>query len=155
MLIKDSIVINASPDKVWKYVGLPEQWGLFYNQVDGCELVSHDSGRIGSVYTIGFGTGDEKNPTRCTIVDLQPGRMIQVQSVAADPTKPLQSAMITFALEDQGTRTRVRVRIEIAAPGTSVLVRALLSLLVWFFSCFGYQVGEPTLMKLKRIVEGS
>lgn len=154
MLHQDSIVIHASPDKVWEYLALPELWELFHAKVDGCELVSTEGGRIGSVYTIGFRMGNTIAPTRCEIIDLRPGRMIQVQSVVVDPAKPAPSATITFELDDLGTKTRVRERVEITAPEMNVFPRVFLGFLFWFFNRFAHPAGETTLMKLKAIVEG-
>jgi uncharacterized protein YndB with AHSA1/START domain len=154
MLHQDSIVIHASPDKVWEYLALPELWELFHAKVDGCKLVSTQGGRVGSVYTIGFRLGNRTTPTRCEIIDLRPGQMIQVQSVVVDPAKPGPSATITYELDDLGTETRVRERIEIAAPEMNVFLRAFLGFLFWFFSRFAQPTGETTLMKLKAIVEG-
>ena len=52
MLLEESIVIAASPARVWKFVGSPERWSQFDAKVEGCELASSQEGRIGSVYTM-------------------------------------------------------------------------------------------------------
>lgn len=151
MLLKDSIVIDASPDKVWKLVGSPDLWGRFHAKVNGCELVSAQGGRVGSVYTIGFQMGTVTTPTRCEIVDVQPGAMIQVRSTDVDPHQPGISATLTYELDDRGSRTRVRERVEFVVPGVNVFFRAI----IWLISRFGSPQGETTLKKLKRVAEGS
>lgn len=150
MLFKDSIVIDASPDKVWKYIGSPDLWSQFNAKVDGCEQTSLQGGRIGSVYTMGFRMGKRTTPTRCEIVDLRPGEMIQVQSTSTDPSQRAASATLTYVLEDLGARTRVRERVEYVIPKLGIVWRAI----IWFVSRFGHHVGETTLMKLKKVVEG-
>jgi uncharacterized protein YndB with AHSA1/START domain len=149
MRLKDSIVINASPNKVWKYVGSPDRWGLFHAKVDGCELISGQGGRLGSVYTIGFRMGAKTTPTRCEIVDMQPGAMIQVRSTDVDPSQPGASATLTYELDDLGSRTRVRERVEFFVPGVNVVFRVI----IWLISRFGRPQGETTLGKLKRMAE--
>ena len=149
MRLKESIVVNASPNKVWKYIGSPNLWVLFHAKVDGCELVSGQGGRIGSVYTVGFRMGAKTTPTRCEIVDMQPGAMIQVISTDVDPGHPGDSATLTYELDDLGLRTRVRERVEFFVPGVNVFFRAI----IWLISRFGSPQGETTLMKLKRVVE--
>lgn len=150
MLFKDSIVIDAPPDKVWEYLGSPDLWSLFHAKTGKCEQTSSQGGRIGSVYTIEFRLGAKTTPTRCEIVDLQPGEKIQVQSTITDPNDRATAATLTYELEDLGARTRVRERVEYVIPKLGIGWRAI----IWFISRFGHRVGESTLMKLKKVVEG-
>ena len=149
MLFKDSIVIDASPDKVWKYVGSPDLWSQFNAKVDGCEQTDTQGWRIGAVYTMGFRMEGKTAPTRCQIVDLRPCKIIQVQSIISNPGKPAASARVCYELEDLGARTRVRERVEIGFSNLGIGLRAI----IWLISRFGYRAGESTLLKLKRIVE--
>lgn len=149
MLFKDSIVIDASPNKVWNYLGSPNLWGLFHAKAGKCEQISSQGGRVGSVYAIEFRLGAKTTPTRCEIVDLQPNEMIQVHSSVTDPSQRAASATLTYELEDRGGRTRVRERVEITLPELSMVWRVI----IWFISRFGHGVGESTLINLKKIVE--
>ena len=105
---------------------------------------------MGSVYTIEFRLGRKTTPTRCRIVDIQPGERIQVQSTVTEPNGRAASAMLTYELEDLGSRTRVRERVEYDMPDAGIVWRAV----IWFISRLGHPVGETTLMRLKRAVEG-
>jgi len=150
MLFTESIVIAASPDRVWKLVGTPECWSQFDDKVEGCELVGSQGGRIGSVYAVSRRMGAKTTSSRCKIVDLQPGTMIQVQEeMVLDANKPVHSGVLTYALDDLGTGTKVTLRAEICFAQLNIFIRAL----IWFISRFGYASGETPLMKLKRIVE--
>ena len=149
MLYKDSVVIDATSDKVWEYVGEPDLWGLFHAKLDSCEKISGQSGRIGSEYAMVFRLGAKRLPTRCKIVDLRPAAMIQVLSTASDSNRPPISAMLNYSLHDLGAKTRVDERIEVLAPKINLLIRAV----VWLISRFGWSAGDTTLMRLKKIVE--
>ncbi len=149
MLFQESIAIAASPNRVWKFVGSPERWGQFDAKVEGCELVSSQGGRIGSVYTVIRRMDAKTTPTRCEIVNLQHGKRIEVSEEAVDPNGPVSSAVFTYELNDLGTSTKVTARAEISFPRMNILLKAL----VWFISRFGRPNGETPLIKLRRIVE--
>ena len=149
MLHKDSVVIDATFDRVWEYIGSPDLWGLFHAKLDSCEQISGPSGQIGSTYAMVFRMGAKRLPTCCEVVDLHPAAMIQVLSTASDPNRPPCSAMLTYSLRNIGAKTRVDERVEIIDPKINILIRAV----VWFISRFGWMVGDTTLMRLKKIVE--
>jgi uncharacterized protein YndB with AHSA1/START domain len=149
MVVKESIVIDAPPSKVWEYIGSPDLWSLFHAKVGKCEQVSLQGGRMGSIYSIEFRLGEETTATRCEIVDLRPGEMIQIQSQSDDPNNQAASATLTYELEDLGTRTKVREQITFALAEVGVVWRAI----IWFVNRFGSCVGDSTLVRLKRVVE--
>jgi uncharacterized protein YndB with AHSA1/START domain len=149
MRFKDSIVIDASLDRVWQYLASPDVWSLFHAKAGKCEQISPQGGRIGSVYLMDFRMGVKTTSTRCEIIDLQLGKVIQVKSTITDPKQTPASATITYELECLGITTRVKERLEMATPQINIFLRAI----IWFISRFGQPQGETTLKKLKRIVE--
>jgi len=150
MLYTDSIVIDASPDKVWKYVGSPDLWGLFHEKARNCRQIGPQGGRIGSVYSMEFQMGEEASPVHAEIVDLRPGTMVALRSTVAAPDQPERSALLRYELEDLGTGTKVIEEVEILAPEISIVARMVLRLA----SRFGQPAEDRTLARLKRLVEG-
>jgi hypothetical protein len=99
MRFTDSIVIDAPLDKIWQYLASPDVWNLFHAKAGKCEQISPQGGRIGSVYLMDFRMGSKTTSTRCEIIDLRLGKVIQVKSTIADPSQPPASATITYELE--------------------------------------------------------
>jgi uncharacterized protein YndB with AHSA1/START domain len=152
MKLKDEVVIDATSDKVWEYVGSPEMWPLFHVKAGECRQIRHQSDVIGSLYDIEFRLGSKTSITRCEIVDRRIGRLISIRSTLPEPdgqSGRSLSAGITYELEDQGWTTRVKEQIEF----TSINIPPILRPLIWLISRFGRPTGETTLMRLKRMVE--
>lgn len=149
MLFRDTIVIDAPADRVWEYVGSPDLWELFHVKASSCKQISAQRGRIGSKYEIVFRMGKRTTPSRCEIIDLRPGSMIQVLSTTSDPARPTTTAKLTYTLENIGSKTKVEERDQIIDPKINIFIRAL----AWFIFRFGQPAGETTLTKLKRIIE--
>ena len=144
MIFNDSIVIDASPDKVWKYVGSPDLWGLFHEKAHNCEQISPQGGRIGSLYSMEFRMGEEATPTRSEIIGLKPGIMIKVKSTTITPNQPHRSAILTYELEDLGTSTKVIEQVEIIAPELSRFSGMILRLVSKFGQGNHSKSGEPS-----------
>ena len=148
MQFNDTIIIEACCDVVWQYVGSPDLWSLFHVKVERAKQLDSSSGRVGSLYEIEFRMGSKTTPTRCEIVDLRIGRMIQVRSVANRGQESYQ-AHLTYELEDMGHQTKVTERIDTVDSHIPLFFRAV----IWLISRFGKPTGETTLMRLKRMVE--
>jgi hypothetical protein len=148
MHIKDSIIIDAPIDKVWRHIASPDVWSLFNAKIGKCEQISEQGSRIGSVYSIDFLMGTKSTSTRCEIVDLQIGKRIQVRSTLSDPGQHA-CGILTYELEDLGFKTKVTEKTDAVIPGINIFGRVI----IWFISRFGRPEGETNLMKLKRIVE--
>jgi len=150
MRFKDKITIQARSDQVWEYVGSPEVWPLFHSKCGKCEPVGLQGGRVGALYDMEFRLGARPMPSRCEIVDLRIGRVIQLKSTVATPVKGRHPyALITFELDDLGQTTKVRERVEVYDHGINLFLRGL----IWLISRLGKPSGETTLMKLKRAIE--
>ena len=148
MRFNDTIIIEASSDTVWQYVGSPDLWSLFHSKVERANQLSSSGGIVGSLYEIEFRMGSKTTPTRCEIIDIRIGRMIQLKSVA-DQVQESHQAHLTYELEDMGQRTKVTERIDMVDSCIPFFFRAI----IWLISRFGRRAGETTLMRLKRLVE--
>lgn len=151
MLFNDSILIDASPEKVWHYLGSPDLWSVFHEKARNCKQISPQGGRVGSLYSMEFRMGEETAPARCEIMDVKPGKMIKVKSTAIVANQPNRSAFLIYELADLGTSTKVVEQVEIIAPEIS----AFSSMVIRLISKFGQSAEESTLARLKRIVEES
>jgi hypothetical protein len=150
MQLKESIRIESASDAVWQYVGQPDCWPLFHSKVRRAKQTSLQGGIVGAEYEIEFTMGGKVTPTRCEIVDLAAGRMIQVKSVLPSPQGGLERfALLTYELQDEGRQTEVMERIDMSGTGMGRLLGAV----VWLISRFGQPRGETTLVRLKKVVE--
>lgn len=152
MKLNDEIVIEATSDKVWQYVGSPEMWPLFHAKAGHCKQVSFQADAVGAKYDIEFRLGPKTSATRCEIEDRRIGRLITVKSTfphSSRQTEQTASVYMTYELEDLGRTTKVTEDIDIS----SVSIPLLLKPLIWFLTKFGKPREETTLMKLKRIIE--
>ncbi len=148
MRFNDIIIIDAPSHAVWQYVGSPDLWSLFHSKAERAKQLSSSGGTVGSLYEIEFRMGSKTTPTRCEIIDLRIGSMIQVKSVA-DQIQGDCQAHLTYELEDMGQRTKVTERIDMSDSRIPFFFRAI----IWLISRFGRPTGETTLMQLKRMVE--
>ncbi|MBN2473007.1 MAG: SRPBCC family protein [Pirellulales bacterium] len=152
MLLKDSVLINASADRVWEYVGSPDLWPLFHAKAGNCEQLSAQGGAIGSLYEMEFSLGSKTSPTKCEIIDLRVGQTIQLKSTlpGLNPkTGQPDAAVITYELQDRGFKTKVYEQIHLDLSSVNPLLRVL----AWLIHRLGKPSGETSLRKLKKIVE--
>ncbi|NLX95550.1 MAG: SRPBCC family protein [Rhodopirellula sp.] len=151
MKLKDQIVIDATSDRVWRYVGSPDRWPLFHVKAGQCRRVRSPGGIIGAEYDMDFRLGSKFSATRCEILDLRVGRLIRLRSTlpARREGGPSIAACISYELEDLGRATRVRELLDLPIDGIPLLLRPL----VWFLLRFGKPKGESSLVRLKRLVE--
>ncbi len=150
MKLNDEILIEATSDKVWQYVGSPEMWPLFHAKAGECKQVSSQADVVGAQYDIEFRLGSKIAVTRCEIIDRRIGRLIIVKSTLPDrQTGRPMSACMTYELEDLGRTTKVTEDIDISGAAIPLLLKPL----IWFITRFGKPSGETTLMRLKRVVE--
>ena len=152
MKLNEGVVIEATSDKVWEYVGSPEMWPMFHAKAGECKQVSPQADVIGAQYDIEFRLGSKTAVTRCEIIDRRIGRLIIVKSTLSDANRqtgrPI-SACMTYELEDLGRTTRVTEDIDISGASIPLILKPL----IWFITRFGKPSGETTLMRLKRVVE--
>ncbi len=152
MILNDEIVIEATSDKAWEYVGSPEMWALFHAKAGKCKQVSSQADVVGALYDIEFRLGSKTSVTRCEIIDRRIGGLITVKSTlpeASHQTGQTVSACMAYELEDLGRTTRVTENIDISGASIPLILRPL----IWFITRFGKPSGETTLMRLKRVVE--
>ena len=149
MKLKESILINATPEVVWEYVGSPEHWSLFHAKASDTKLVSRQGGVVGSRYEMQMSAGGRLSPSIGEIIDIQTDRLICLGSTVEPKRGEEAVGVITYELEDLGSLTKVYERVQIETGHINFLWRAIL----WFISQFGRPRGETCLMKLKRIVE--
>ena len=152
MTLNDEILIEATSDKVWEYVGSPEMWPLFHAKAGECKQVSSQADVVGAQYDIEFRLGSKTAVTRCEIIDRRIGGLIIVKSTLPDANRQTgrpMSACMTYELEDLGRTTKVTEDIDISGASIPLLLKPL----IWFITRFGKPSGETTLMGLKRVVE--
>ena len=152
MRLKDEVVIEATSDKVWEYVGSPEMWPLFHAKAGECKQVSPQADVIGAQYEIEFRLGSKTAVTRCEIIDRRVGRLIIVKSTLPETNRQTErpiSACMTYELEDFGHTTKVTEGIDISGASIPLILRPL----IWFITRFGKPSGKTTLIRLKRVVE--
>jgi hypothetical protein len=152
MTLNDEILIEATSDKVWEYVGSPEMWPLFHAKAGECKQVSSQADVVGAQYDIEFRLGSKTAVTRCEIIDRRIGGLIIVKSTLPDANRQAgrpMSACMTYELEDLGRTTKVTEDIDISGASIPFILKPL----IWFITRFGKPSGETTLMGLKRVVE--
>ena len=146
---KESIEIQATPDVVWECIGSPEVWSSFHCKARDTKLVSQQGGMVGSRYEMQLTAGRKSAPSTGEITEIQTGRLISLKSTMKPKPGQEYSAMMTYELEDLGSRTKVHERIDVDIRHVNIFLRAV----IWWINRFGSPREETTLMKLKRIIE--
>lgn len=158
MKFADSIWVDATPHRVWQYLGSLETWPRFCAKAGKgkCQQVSPQGDVVGARYDMEFGAREWTILCHYEIVDLEPGYMIAVRC-AQDEAQELRSGWecrIVYEVQDEGNRTRVTERVT-TADSSNFPINWLGYLLAWLVYRFRKLAGRTNLQRLKRLVEGT
>ena len=145
---KESILIDASIEDVWKYIGTPDSWSQFHAKARDTKLISKPGGRIGARYEMRFSAGHRTSLSTCEIIDIQTNVLISVRS-NLDERGQKGSAVMTYEIEELGSGTKVDETIDFDTRHINIFFRMIIK----WVAVMGRPKGESSLMKLKRIVE--
>ena len=149
MRIKASIQIDAAPDVIWGYLGVPESWDLFHVKARNTKLISPQGGRVGARYEMQMSAGRRTRLSTCEIIEFQTNSLIRLKSTLEDEFGHKGSAVMTYELQDLGLKTEVYERVDIDDRHINIFFR----IIIRWIGMFGRPTGETSLMKLKRIIE--
>ena len=149
MRIKASIQIDAAPDVIWGYLGVPESWDLFHVKARNTKLISPQGGRVGARYEMQMSAGRRTRLSTCEIIEFQTNSLIRLKSTLEDEFGHKGSAVMTYELQDLGSGTKVDETIDFDTRHINIFFRMIIK----WVAVMGRPKGESSLMKLKRIVE--
>lgn len=106
--VKKSTFINAPVEKVSHYLGNPENWAHFHDNLSGVKLISGKGG-LGTVFRADYAMAEEHEPMeiRITQSDLTPEEFILKTAVSVDTMDPAEDSYVrqsyTGTAKEDGT----------------------------------------------------
>ncbi|CZQ90019.1 polyketide cyclase / dehydrase and lipid transport [Trichococcus palustris] len=93
--VKKSIFINAPVEKVSRYLGTPENWAQFHDNLSGIKPISGKGG-LGSVFKADYAMAEEHGPVEILITqsDLAPEGFILKSAVSVDTMDPAEDSYV-------------------------------------------------------------
>ena len=93
--VKKSTFINAPVEKISQYLGNPENWAQFHDNLSGIKLISGKGG-LGSVFRADYAMAEEHEPVeiRITQSDLTPEGFTVKTAVSADTMDPTEDSYV-------------------------------------------------------------
>ena len=147
MNIRDSILINCTPDKVWRFVENPEfmkRWNPKVQWVSAADKQREKGYEYGIMYVM----NDKADQFRGEYIVYDPPRLLVIR-LTSEALQPSSFVEECYTLTEKGSATMLEQSIEFHNSGVNIFAR----MLVAFIMRFGKPVGKRYLETLKEMVE--
>lgn len=154
MHIKQQVLIDADPEKVWGLVENPENHSLWNPKVKGTNLISHGKRRVGYRYRITFSMRGRDNEMEAEIREYDPPRRLVTDMknrFYTDANALERRFEEVYQLITEGDKTLLIQTITIDNAGINLFLRLVIALVLKI----GKPVGKEYLVTLKEIIEGN
>lgn len=154
MHIKQQILIDASPEKVWDLIEDPENHSRWNPKVKDTNLISHGERRVGYRYRITFSMRGRDNEMEAEIREYDPPRRLVTDMknrFYADANALERRFEEVYQLITEGDKTLLRQTIAIDNSGINLFFRLVIGLVLKI----GKPVGKEYLVTLKELAEGN
>lgn len=148
MILKDTVQIKTSPDKVWTFIEDPERMKLWNPKVQRVSSISWGTRAVGYRYRITYAMSGKTSEFLAEIIEYRPPEKLVIRLTEGNlPTGSTIDEVYELSATAEGTL--LEQRIEIHNSGINIFWRLLLA----FISRFGKPMGQKYLEKLKELVE--
>jgi len=150
MILKDSVWINASPERVWEYLEDPERMRLWNPKIKAVASVSWGQRCKGFRYRVTYVMGGKENELSAEIEEYQPPAKLIIRHTGGRlPPNGYAQEIYELSRENGGTALTQIIRLH--NSGINLFFRLLIALLYRF----GTPTGKKYLTILKELVEGA
>jgi len=150
MILKDSVWINASPERVWEYLEDPERMRLWNPKIKAVASVSWGQRCKGFRYRVTYVMGGKENELSAEIEEYQPPAKLIIRHTGGR-LPPNGYAQEIYELSRENGGTALTQIIRLYNSGINLFFRLLIALLYRF----GTPTGKKYLTILKELVEGA
>lgn len=150
MILKDSVWINAPPERVWGYLEDPKRMKLWNPKVKAVASVSWGQRCKGFRYRVTYVMGGKENELSAEIEEYQPPAKLVIRHTG-DRMPPGDYAEECYDLSREHGGTALTQTIRLPNSGINLFFR----LMIAFVSRFGAPTGKKYLTILKALVEGA
>lgn len=153
MRLKDSVVIEASPEIVWDYVSKPENMLEWNEKISYLEAISFGEPELGYRYEILYRLGSKENKFLAEISCFDAPELFEIRLVPKDTSKkPMRDD--SYFIERYSLKAVVRgTKLTQEIKSYNFRLPFFVQILVSFISLFGSPVGVPYLKILKGKIE--
>ncbi len=150
MILKDSVRINAPPERVWQYLEDPERMKLWNPKIKAVVSVSWGQRCKGFRYRLTYVLGGKESEISAEIEEYQPPTKLVIRHTGGR-LPPGGYAQEIYELSRENGGTALTQTIQVHNSGINILFR--------LFIAFVHRFGKPTRKKyltvLKELVEGA
>jgi hypothetical protein len=151
MVLKEEILINATPEQIWPLVSNFENIRKWNPKLKTAEKVSLGENCLGSRWMLTYELSQKEKRLNAEVVTFDyPFHFKAASQMANSSEKFWQERYYEeYRLTVQGQATKLQQTILIEHEK----IPLILKFLIWFIRTFGKPVGKPMLEQLKELVE--
>jgi uncharacterized protein YndB with AHSA1/START domain len=148
MILRDSVQINAPPEKVWRFIEDPERMKLWNPKIQSITPISWGERSIGTRYQITYVMSQKAREFFAEITEYRKAEKLVIRLIQRD-SRPQSYVEEIYELGPHAGNTFLEQRIEIHDSSINIFLRLLIS----FIRRFGKPEGQKYLDTLKELVE--
>lgn len=148
MILKDSVQIHGSPDRVWAFIEDPQRMKSWNPKIQSIVSISWGQRTVGYQYRITYAMSGKTSDFLAEFVEYRrPEKLVVRLSEGRLPRGAAVHEIYELSPNREGTLLQQRV--EFLNSGVNIFLR----LLIAFICRFGKPTGQTYLEKLKELVE--